>query len=173
MYSVSKGYRRITYHNWRHGFNVGQTMFTLLTVEAAPVPSPVPVHRKPVRLNPAPPPLLSDGNAEALLHRSGGDGHDHRRLPARHRPQRDQQPVPSQVGWHGNEPNHPLQASKSAGGPVHRSGNPLAKLHGSSILERHHLEFGKFLLSDEVRERPSGGEGLSHLTRLSPLSRSR
>lgn len=32
-----------------------------------------------------------------------------------------------------------------------RSGNPLAKLHGSSILERHHLEFGKFLLGDEVR----------------------
>ncbi|KAK0137047.1 Rod cGMP-specific 3',5'-cyclic phosphodiesterase subunit alpha [Merluccius polli] len=30
MYSLSKGYRRITYHNWRHGFNVGQTMFTLL-----------------------------------------------------------------------------------------------------------------------------------------------
>ncbi|KAG8010653.1 Rod cGMP-specific 3', partial [Nibea albiflora] len=55
MYSVSKGYRRITYHNWRHGFNVGQTI----------------------------------------------------------------------------------------------SGNPLAKLHGSSILERHHLEFGKFLLGDE------------------------
>uniref|UniRef100_A0A671XXC9 Phosphodiesterase n=1 Tax=Sparus aurata TaxID=8175 RepID=A0A671XXC9_SPAAU len=26
-----KGYRKITYHNWRHGFNVGQTMFTLLT----------------------------------------------------------------------------------------------------------------------------------------------
>lgn len=32
MYSISKGYRKITYHNWRHGFNVGQTMFTLLTV---------------------------------------------------------------------------------------------------------------------------------------------
>lgn len=31
-----------------------------------------------------------------------------------------------------------------------RSGNPLAKLHGSSILERHHLEFGKTLLRDEV-----------------------
>lgn len=31
-----------------------------------------------------------------------------------------------------------------------RSQNPLAKLHGSSILERHHLEFGKFLLGDEV-----------------------
>ncbi|XP_013857997.1 rod cGMP-specific 3',5'-cyclic phosphodiesterase subunit alpha [Austrofundulus limnaeus] len=30
MYSLSKGYRKITYHNWRHGFNVGQTMFTLL-----------------------------------------------------------------------------------------------------------------------------------------------
>lgn len=36
---------------------------------------------------------------------------------------------------------------------VSRSGNPLAKLHGSSILERHHLEFGKFLLGDEVRNR--------------------
>lgn len=34
-----------------------------------------------------------------------------------------------------------------------RSGNPLAKLHGSSILERHHLEFGKFLLADEVRNK--------------------
>lgn len=31
-----------------------------------------------------------------------------------------------------------------------RSGNPLAKLHGSSILERHHLETGKTLLRDEV-----------------------
>ncbi|KAJ7412536.1 Rod cGMP-specific 3',5'-cyclic phosphodiesterase subunit beta [Pitangus sulphuratus] len=30
VYSVSKGYRKITYHNWRHGFNVAQTMFTLL-----------------------------------------------------------------------------------------------------------------------------------------------
>ncbi|XP_072662112.1 cone cGMP-specific 3',5'-cyclic phosphodiesterase subunit alpha' isoform X8 [Canis lupus baileyi] len=30
MYTVRKGYRSITYHNWRHGFNVGQTMFTLL-----------------------------------------------------------------------------------------------------------------------------------------------
>uniref|UniRef100_A0A8C8E1H6 Phosphodiesterase n=1 Tax=Oryzias sinensis TaxID=183150 RepID=A0A8C8E1H6_9TELE len=27
---VKCGYRKITYHNWRHGFNVGQTMFTLL-----------------------------------------------------------------------------------------------------------------------------------------------
>lgn len=31
-----------------------------------------------------------------------------------------------------------------------KSQNPLAKLHGSSILERHHLEFGKFLLSEET-----------------------
>lgn len=36
VYSVSKGYRRITYHNWRHGFNVGQTMFTLLMVRENP-----------------------------------------------------------------------------------------------------------------------------------------
>uniref|UniRef100_A0A8C4L4K8 Phosphodiesterase 6A n=1 Tax=Equus asinus asinus TaxID=83772 RepID=A0A8C4L4K8_EQUAS len=64
MYSLSKGYRRITYHNWRHGFNVGQTMFSLL------------------------------------------------------------------VDWITSQ-------------------NPLAKLHGSSILERHHLEFGKTLLRDE------------------------
>ncbi|KAI3365263.1 hypothetical protein L3Q82_010348 [Scortum barcoo] len=30
MYTVRKGYRDITYHNWRHGFNVGHTMFCLL-----------------------------------------------------------------------------------------------------------------------------------------------
>lgn len=34
LFSVSKAYRRITYHNWRHGFNVAQTMFTLLMVGA-------------------------------------------------------------------------------------------------------------------------------------------
>ena len=32
MYTVRRGYRDITYHNWRHGFNVGQTMFALLLV---------------------------------------------------------------------------------------------------------------------------------------------
>lgn len=32
MYTVRKGYRAITYHNWRHGFNVGHTMFCLLQV---------------------------------------------------------------------------------------------------------------------------------------------
>ncbi|KAI1881979.1 hypothetical protein AGOR_G00245790 [Albula goreensis] len=30
-----------------------------------------------------------------------------------------------------------------------KSQNPLAKLHGSSILERHHLDFGKFLLGQD------------------------
>ncbi|KAJ8339133.1 hypothetical protein SKAU_G00359190 [Synaphobranchus kaupii] len=30
-----------------------------------------------------------------------------------------------------------------------KSQNPLAKLHGSSILERHHLDFGKFLLGED------------------------
>lgn len=36
--------------------------------------------------------------------------------------------------------------------PPSRSTSPLAKLHGSSILERHHLEYSKTLLQDEVRE---------------------
>lgn len=39
----------------------------------------------------------SDGNAEAVLHWPGGDGHDNCGLPPRSRPQRDQQFVPSQV----------------------------------------------------------------------------
>lgn len=29
--SVRKNYRRVTYHNWRHAFNVGQMMFAILT----------------------------------------------------------------------------------------------------------------------------------------------
>ncbi|KAG8008708.1 Cone cGMP-specific 3' [Nibea albiflora] len=65
MYTVRKGYRDITYHNWRHGFNVGHTMFCLLQV--------------------TPP-----------------------------------------------------------------SAHPLAKLHGSSIMERHHLEYSKTLMGDEA-----------------------
>ena len=30
--SVKKNYRPVIYHNWRHGFNVAQTMFSMLTV---------------------------------------------------------------------------------------------------------------------------------------------
>lgn len=30
--TVKKNYRPVTYHNWRHAFNVAQTMFTLLQV---------------------------------------------------------------------------------------------------------------------------------------------
>ncbi|KAL2100016.1 hypothetical protein ACEWY4_004410 [Coilia grayii] len=97
MYSVSKGYRRITYHNWRHGFNVGQTMFTLLTTGL--------LKR-----------YYTDLEVMAML--TAGFLHD--------------------IDHRGT--NNLYQV---------KSGNPLAKLHGSSILERHHLEFGKFLLADE------------------------
>lgn len=45
--------------------------------------------------------VCSDGRVEALLHRPGGHGHDHRRVPPRHRPQGDQQLVPSQVSTVG------------------------------------------------------------------------
>ncbi|XP_061763732.1 rod cGMP-specific 3',5'-cyclic phosphodiesterase subunit beta [Nerophis ophidion] len=98
MYSVSKGYRRITYHNWRHGFNVGQTMFTLLTTGM--------LKR-----------YYTDLEVMAMI--TAGFLHD--------------------IDHRGT--NNLYQV---------KSGNPLAKLHGSSILERHHLEFGKFLLSDET-----------------------
>lgn len=30
--SVKRNYRPVTYHNWRHAFNVAQTMFTMLYV---------------------------------------------------------------------------------------------------------------------------------------------
>ncbi|KAM9735865.1 rod cGMP-specific 3',5'-cyclic phosphodiesterase subunit beta-like [Menidia menidia] len=97
MYSVSKGYRKITYHNWRHGFNVGQTMFTLLTTGL--------LKR-----------YYTDLEVMAMV--TAGFLHD--------------------IDHRGT--NNLYQV---------KSGNPLAKLHGSSILERHHLDFGKFLLSDE------------------------
>ncbi|TDH01970.1 hypothetical protein EPR50_G00168300 [Perca flavescens] len=97
MYSVNKGYRKITYHNWRHGFNVGQTMFTLLTTGM--------LKR-----------YYTDLEVMAMI--TAGFLHD--------------------IDHRGT--NNLYQV---------KSGNPLAKLHGSSILERHHLEFGKFLLADE------------------------
>ncbi|MBN3271292.1 PDE6A phosphodiesterase, partial [Polyodon spathula] len=97
MYSVSKGYRQITYHNWRHGFNVGQTMFTLLMTGD--------LKR-----------YYTDLEAMAMVTAAFCHDIDHRGT------------------------NNLYQM---------KSGNPLAKLHGSSILERHHLEFGKTLLNDE------------------------
>ncbi|XP_046901113.1 rod cGMP-specific 3',5'-cyclic phosphodiesterase subunit beta [Hypomesus transpacificus] len=98
MYSVSKGYRKITYHNWRHGFNVGQTMFTLLTTGK--------LKR-----------YYTDLEVMAMI--TAGFLHD--------------------IDHRGTNNLYQL-----------KSGNPLAKLHGSSIMERHHLEFGKFLLEDET-----------------------
>lgn len=32
LLSVKKNYRHVTYHNWRHAFNVAQMMFAILTV---------------------------------------------------------------------------------------------------------------------------------------------
>jgi len=32
LLSVKKNYRKVTYHNWRHAFNVAQMMFSILTV---------------------------------------------------------------------------------------------------------------------------------------------
>ncbi|XP_027705446.1 rod cGMP-specific 3',5'-cyclic phosphodiesterase subunit beta [Vombatus ursinus] len=97
LYSVSKGYRRITYHNWRHGFNVAQTMFTLLMTGK-----------------------LKDyyTDLEAFAMVTAGLCHD--------------------IDHRGTNNLYQM-----------KSQNPLAKLHGSSILERHHLEFGKFLLAEE------------------------
>ncbi len=31
LLSVKKNYRNVTYHNWRHAFNVAQMMFAILT----------------------------------------------------------------------------------------------------------------------------------------------
>ncbi|CAJ0927775.1 unnamed protein product [Ranitomeya imitator] len=97
LFSVSKGYRKITYHNWRHGFNVGQTMFTLLMTGN--------LKR-----------YYTDLEAMAMVTAAFCHDIDHRGT------------------------NNLYQM---------KSGHPLAKLHGSSILERHHLEFSKTLLKDE------------------------
>ncbi|XP_066468722.1 rod cGMP-specific 3',5'-cyclic phosphodiesterase subunit beta [Tiliqua scincoides] len=97
VYSVSKSYRKITYHNWRHGFNVAQTMFTLLMTGNLKQ-------------------YYTDLEALAMVTAALCHDIDHRGT------------------------NNLYQM---------KSQNPLAKLHGSSILERHHLEFGKFLLSEE------------------------
>lgn len=54
-----------------------------------------------------------------------------------------------------------------------RSTSPLAKLHGSSILERHHLEYSKTLLQDEVHEPFSSSEALDQSTNPSKMPRKR
>uniref|UniRef100_A0A673ZT14 Phosphodiesterase n=1 Tax=Salmo trutta TaxID=8032 RepID=A0A673ZT14_SALTR len=96
MYTVRKGYRDITYHNWRHGFNVGQTMFCLLQTGRL---------RK----------YYSDLDAFAMVAAAFCHDIDHRGT------------------------NNLYQTN----------GSPLAKLHGSSIMERHHLEYSKTLMAEE------------------------
>ncbi|XP_032877450.1 rod cGMP-specific 3',5'-cyclic phosphodiesterase subunit beta-like [Amblyraja radiata] len=98
IYSLSKGYRRITYHNWRHGFNVGQTMFTLMMTGKLKN-------------------YYTDLERMAML--TAGFCHD--------------------IDHRGTNNLYQL-----------KSQHPLAKLHGSSIMERHHLEFSKTLLADET-----------------------
>uniref|UniRef100_A0A8D2D025 Phosphodiesterase n=1 Tax=Sciurus vulgaris TaxID=55149 RepID=A0A8D2D025_SCIVU len=97
LFSVSKAYRRVTYHNWRHGFNVAQTMFTLLMTGKLKI-------------------YYTDLESLAMV--TAGLCHD--------------------IDHRGTNNLYQM-----------KSQNPLAKLHGSSILERHHLEFGKFLLAEE------------------------
>ncbi|XP_077585301.1 cone cGMP-specific 3',5'-cyclic phosphodiesterase subunit alpha'-like [Stigmatopora nigra] len=97
MYTVCRGYRHITYHNWRHGFNVGQTMFTLLLTGTL---------KK----------YYSDLEAFAMV--AAGFCHD--------------------IDHRGT---NNLYQTKSA--------SPLAKLHSSSVMERHHLEYSKTLMEDE------------------------
>nr|AWC68224.1 phosphodiesterase alpha subunit 6C [Lampropeltis getula] len=98
MYTIRKGYRDITYHNWRHGFNVGQTMFALLMTGKL---------KK----------YYTDLEAFAMVSAAFCHDIDHRGT------------------------NNLYQMKTAA---------PLAKLHGSSILERHHLEYSKTLLQDET-----------------------
>ncbi|XP_075949851.1 cone cGMP-specific 3',5'-cyclic phosphodiesterase subunit alpha' isoform X1 [Anarhichas minor] len=97
MYTVRKGYRSITYHNWRHGFNVGHTMFCLLQTGRL---------RK----------YYSDLDAFAMVSAAFCHDIDHRGT------------------------NNLYQT---------KSSSPLAKLHGSSIMERHHLEYSKTLMGEE------------------------
>ncbi|XP_062375189.1 cone cGMP-specific 3',5'-cyclic phosphodiesterase subunit alpha'-like [Sardina pilchardus] len=97
MYTVRKGYRDITYHNWRHGFNVGQTMFTLLMTGKL---------KK----------YYSDLEAFAMV--AAGFCHD--------------------IDHRGT---NNLYQTKSA--------SPLARLHATSVMERHHLEFSKLIMEDE------------------------
>lgn len=37
LLSVKKNYRNVTYHNWRHAFNVAQMMFAIITVSLLPL----------------------------------------------------------------------------------------------------------------------------------------
>eukprot|EP00064_Thunnus_orientalis_P001173 superscaffoldBa00000077_g1175 len=101
MYTVRKGYRDITYHNWRHGFNVGHTMFCLLQTGKL---------RK----------YYSDLDAFAMVAAAFCHDIDHRGT------------------------NNLYQTKQ-----VETSAHPLAKLHGSSIMERHHLEYSKTLMAEE------------------------
>ncbi|MGH0136929.1 UNVERIFIED_CONTAM: hypothetical protein FKN15_008503 [Acipenser sinensis] len=160
MYTVRKGYRDITYHNWRHGFNVGQTMFSLLMTGKL---------KK----------YYTDLEAFAMVAAAFCHDIDHRGTNNLYQ-MKSASPLAKLHGSSIMERHH-LEYSKTLMADeslnifqnlqkrqfetvIHlfeiaiiatdlalyfKSASPLAKLHGSSIMERHHLEYSKTLMADE------------------------
>ncbi|XP_030256000.1 cone cGMP-specific 3',5'-cyclic phosphodiesterase subunit alpha' isoform X3 [Sparus aurata] len=127
MYTVRKGYRSITYHNWRHGFNVGHTMFCLLQTGKL---------RK----------YYSDLDAFAMVAAAFCHDIDHRGTNNLY--QTKQVKIFSYFLC-VVEVLYILPRQFISQLLPCRSMHPLAKLHGSSIMERHHLEFSKTLMGEE------------------------
>lgn len=94
LLSVKKNYRNVTYHNWRHAFNVAQMMFSIVTVYAI-IPSDL-ISR--ALSHASRPSLQFTGNP--VVESSGGNrstGLDHGLPLSRLGSQGDEQLFPNQV----------------------------------------------------------------------------
>lgn len=102
--------------------------------------------------------LPTDRKAEKVLLRSRSLCHGGCCFLPRHWPQRNQQSLPDKASQNiifyvcvGMCAYMFIFLCLSNVFFSYRSASPLAKLHGSSIMERHHLEYSKTLMGEEVR----------------------
>lgn len=152
MYTVRKGYRAITYHNWRHGFNVGHTMFCLLQVIQS---IKLLIWWRNMRIQ-----LWS--MSELVICRQGSWGSTililmpspwWLQLFATILTTEEQTTSIKQSEFKHLFFHNPIRIffyDYYSIFFIYRSASPLAKLHGSSIMERHHLEYSKTLMGEEV-----------------------
>lgn len=127
--SVKKNYRNVTYHNWRHAFNVAQMMFAILTVRNQMFCFVFPLKFI----------VILGHTVVGCFRRNRMFGPVNWVFVSRPGPQRYQQFVPNQVSINHAQIQLVLLSS-TVFFLMYRASSPLAQLYSTSTMEHHHFD---------------------------------
>lgn len=143
LLSVKKNYRNVTYHNWRHAFNVAQMMFAIVTVSFVVFSQSVSYWREHF--------LVPSGNAMVeSFGRNWSPVAHHGLFVSRSWPQRNQQFISNQVCITFVSSSRCYNRSSNRYCCLNRASSPLAQLYTTSTMERHHFDQCLMILSSQV-----------------------